>query len=180
MNDRFHRCPLPLPGLALVERQPIADQRGYLERLFCADTFAALGLAKPIIQINRTLTRTRGTVRGMHFQHPPHAETKLIRAVRGRVFDVAVDLRPDSPTHRRWTATELSATNLRGLFIPEGVAHGFLTLEPDSDVLYQIAPAFTPGHAAGVRWDDPAFAINWPDVPALMSPADAAYADYDD
>ena len=169
-----------IAGVVIVEAEPHPDARGSFARLHCPVEFAAAGLRFEPIQTSISTNPVRGTLRGLHYQNAPHAETKLIRAVRGRVFDVAVDLRPDSPTHRRWTATELSATNLRGLFIPEGVAHGFLTLEPDSDVLYQIAPAFTPGHAAGVRWDDPAFAINWPDVPALMSPADAAYADYDD
>ena len=101
-----------------------------------------------------------------------------MRVTRGRVFDVALDLRADSPTFRRWTAAELSADNLLALLIPEGVAHGFLTLEPDTDVLYQISPAFRPGHEAGVRWNDPAFAITWPAAPALMSERDAAYPDY--
>jgi dTDP-4-dehydrorhamnose 3,5-epimerase len=101
-----------------------------------------------------------------------------VRVTRGRVFDVVVDLRPDSPTHRRWIAEELSADNLMALYIPEGLAHGFLTLEAHTDVLYQIAPVYTPGHDAGVRWDDPAFSIEWPSAPELISPRDAAYPDY--
>jgi dTDP-4-dehydrorhamnose 3,5-epimerase len=169
-----------IAGVVIVEAEPHSDARGVFARLHCPDEFAAAGIPFQPAQTSLSTNPTPGTLRGLHFQKAPQAESKLIRAVRGRVFDVAVDLRPDSPTHRRWTATELSATNLRSLFIPEGVAHGFLTLEPDSDVLYQIAPGFTPGHAAGVRWDDPAFGIDWPGVPALMSPADAAYADYDD
>ena len=177
--SRFTILNTPIADLKIVERRQMGDERGFLARLFCSEELAAAGWRKSVAQINHTFTQRQGSVRGLHFQPAPHAETKLIHAVRGRVFDVAVDLRPDSPTHRRWTATELSATNLRGLFIPQGVAHGFLTLEPDTDVLYQIAPAFTPGHATGVRWDDPAFAIQWPFPPALMSPADAAYADYD-
>ena len=169
-----------IAGVVIVEAEPHSDMRGGFARLHCPDKFAAAGIVFAPIQTSISTNPTPGTLRGLHFQKAPHAETKLVRAVRGRVFDVAVDLRPDSPTHRRWTATELSATNLRGVFIPEGVAHGFLTLEPYTDVLYQIAPAFTPGYAAGVRWDDPAFAITWPGVPALMSAADAAYVDYDD
>ena len=168
-----------IAGVVIVEAEPHSDLRGRFARLHCPVEFAAAGITFEPVQTSVSTNPTAGTLRGLHFQPAPFAETKLIHAVRGRVFDVAVDLRPDSPTHRRWTATELSAANLRGLFIPEGVAHGFLTLEPDSDVLYQIAPAFTPGHAAGVRWDDPAFAIGWPIPPALMSPADAAYPDYD-
>ena len=169
-----------IAGVVIVEAEPHTDLRGSFARLHCPAEFAAAGIAFQPVQTSISTNPTPGTLRGLHFQTAPYAEAKLVRAVRGRVFDVAVDLRPDSPTHRRWTATELSATNLRGLFIPEGVAHGYLTLEPDTDVLYQIAPAFTPGHAAGVRWDDPAFAIDWPGNPALMSSADAAYADYDD
>jgi len=119
-----------------------------------------------------------GTLRGMHFQAAPHAEAKLVRVTRGRVFDVALDLRPDSPTHKQWVAEELSADNLMALYIPEGVAHGFLTLEADTDVLYQIAPGYRPGHDAGVRWDDPAFGIAWPEPPQLISARDAGYPDY--
>jgi len=114
----------------------------------------------------------------MHFQAAPHAEAKLVRVTRGRVFDVALDLRPDSPTHKQWVAEELSADNLMALYIPEGVAHGFLTLEADTDVLYQIAPGYRPGHDAGVRWDDPAFGIAWPEPPQLISARDAGYPDY--
>ena len=168
-----------IAGVVIVEAQPSADARGGFARLHCPEDFAAAGIPFAPVQTSLSTNPASGTLRGLHFQKAPRAETKLVRAVRGRVFDVAVDLRPDSPTYRRWTATELSATNLRGLFIPEGVAHGFLTLEPDTDVLYQIAPAHTPGHAAGVRWNDPAFAITWPIAPTLMSPADAAYPDYD-
>lgn len=116
----------------------------------------------------------------MHYQPAPHGETKLVRAVRGRMFDVALDLRRESPTYRQWTAAELTADNARALLIPEGVAHGFLTLEPDTDVLYQISPGFQPGHEAGVRWNDPAFAIAWPAAPSLISERDATYPDHRD
>ena len=167
-----------LAGVILVEAEPNSDARGGFARLHCPEDFAAAGIAFAPDQTSLSPTPPVVTLRGLHFQNAPRAETKLVRAVRGRVFDVAVDLRPESPTHRRWTATELSATNLRALFIPEGVAHGFLTLEPDSDVLYQIAPAYTPGHAAGVRWNDPAFAIAWPAAPQLISARDASYPDY--
>jgi dTDP-4-dehydrorhamnose 3,5-epimerase len=169
-----------IAGVVIVEAEPHRDERGGFARLHCPEDFAAAGIPFAPVQTSLSSNPHAGTLRGMHFQKAPYAETKLVRAVRGRIFDVAVDLRPGSPTCHQWLGVELSAANQRALFIPEGVAHGFLTLEPDSDVLYQIAPAFTPGHAAGVRWDDPAFAIRWPQVPALMSPADAAYADYDD
>jgi dTDP-4-dehydrorhamnose 3,5-epimerase len=168
-----------IPGVLVVEAEPRADNRGAFARLQCPDEFAAAG--RPFAPAQTSLSRNprAGTLRGLHYQPGPHAETKLVRCVRGRIFDVAVDLRAGSPTHRRWAGVELSAENLRGLFIPEGVAHGFLTLEPDSDVLYQIAPKYEPGHEAGVRWDDPAFGVAWPEAPALISPRDATYPDYE-
>ncbi|WP_374469825.1 dTDP-4-dehydrorhamnose 3,5-epimerase [Phenylobacterium sp.] len=169
-----------IPGVVVVEPEPRSDERGAFARLHCPEEFAAAGHPFTPAQTSLSRNPAAGTLRGLHYQPTPHAETKLVRAVRGRIFDVAVDLRPDSPTHRRWTATELSAENARALLIPEGVAHGFLTLEPDTDVLYQISPAYRAGHEAGVRWDDPAFAIRWPSAPALISPRDAGYPDYRD
>jgi dTDP-4-dehydrorhamnose 3,5-epimerase len=167
-----------IPGVVVVEADPGEDARGAFARLHCPDEFAAAG--HPFTPVQTSLSRNPhvGTLRGMHHQPGPLAETKLVRAARGRIFDVAVDLRAGSPTHRRWTAVELSADNLRAVLIPAGVAHGFLTLEADSDVLYQIAPAFQPGHEAGVRWDDAAFAIDWPASPQVISDRDAAYPDY--
>ncbi|MDB5442660.1 MAG: rfbD [Phenylobacterium sp.] len=167
-----------IPGVVVVEIEPRGDARGAFARLHDPAEFAAAG--HPFTPVQTSLSRNpqRATLRGMHYQAAPHAEVKLVRCVRGRIFDVAVDLRLDSPTHRGWTACELSADNARALLIPEGVAHGFLTLEPDTDVLYQISPGFEPGHEAGVRWDDPAFAIAWPEAPALLSPRDATYPDY--
>ncbi|HEY8618093.1 dTDP-4-dehydrorhamnose 3,5-epimerase family protein [Phenylobacterium sp.] len=170
--------PTEIDGVVIVDAEPRSDERGAFARLHCPDTFAAAGSAFAPAQTSLSRNPTAGTLRGLHYQPAPHAETKLVRAVRGRIFDVAVDLRPASPTHRRWTATELSAENLRALLIPEGVAHGFLTLEPDTDVLYQISPAYRPGHEAGVRWDDPAFGVAWPTAPILISARDAGYPDY--
>jgi dTDP-4-dehydrorhamnose 3,5-epimerase len=168
-----------IAGVVVAEIQPRSDERGFFARLHCPEEFAAAG--HPFVPAQTSLSRNphRGTLRGLHYQPAPHAEVKLVRCVRGRIFDVAVDLRPDSPTHRRWTAAELSAENARALLIPEGVAHGFLTLEADTDVLYQIAPKFEPGREAGVRWNDPAFAIAWPFPPMLISDRDAAYPDYE-
>ncbi|MBW8812013.1 MAG: dTDP-4-dehydrorhamnose 3,5-epimerase family protein [Caulobacterales bacterium] len=168
-----------LAGVFRVKAEPHLDARGGFARLHCPEEFAAAGIPFAPAQTSLSCNPHPGTLRGLHYQAAPHAETKLVRVTRGRVFDVAVDLRPDSPTHRRWIGEELSADNLLALFIPEGVAHGFLTLEAHTDVLYQIAPAYTAGHAAGVRWDDPAFGIDWPMAPALLSPQDAAYPDYD-
>jgi dTDP-4-dehydrorhamnose 3,5-epimerase len=167
-----------IAGVMVVDIEPRQDARGAFARLHCPDEFAAAG--HPFVPVQTSLSRNPhpGTLRGMHYQPGPHAETKLVRAVRGRMFDVALDLRAASPTYRQWTSAELSAENGRALLIPQGVAHGFLTLEADTDVLYQISPAFQPGHEAGVRWDDPAFAITWPTAPALISPRDATYSDH--
>jgi dTDP-4-dehydrorhamnose 3,5-epimerase len=167
-----------IAGVILVEIEPSEDDRGAFARLQCPDEFAAAGHPFEPAQTSLSRNPHPGTLRGMHYQPAPHAETKLVRAVRGRMFDVALDLRDDSPTYRRWISAELSAANARALLIPEGVAHGFLTLEPDTDVLYQISPGFQPGHEAGVRWDDPAFGIAWPAAPALISPRDATYPDH--
>jgi dTDP-4-dehydrorhamnose 3,5-epimerase len=167
-----------IAGVVVVDIEPHADERGAFARLQCPDEFAAAG--HPFAPVQTSLSRNpqAGTLRGMHYQPAPHAETKLVRAVRGRIFDVALDLRPQSPTWRHWTSAELSAQNGRALLVPEGVAHGFLTLEPDTDVLYQISPAFQQGHEAGVRWDDPAFAIDWPASPLLISERDLGYPDH--
>jgi dTDP-4-dehydrorhamnose 3,5-epimerase len=167
-----------IPGVVVVDIEPHEDARGAFARLQCPDEFAAAG--HPFAPVQTSLSRNphAGTLRGLHYQPAPHAETKLVRTVRGRMFDVVVDLRPASPTYRAWTSAELSADNGRALLVPEGVAHGFLTLEPDTDVLYQISPAFQPGHEAGVRWDDPAFAIAWPAAPTLISERDAGYPDH--
>jgi dTDP-4-dehydrorhamnose 3,5-epimerase len=167
-----------LAGVFRVKATPHRDERGAFARLHCPEAFAAAGVPFAPAQTSLSCNPHPGTLRGLHFQAAPHAEAKLVRVVRGRVFDVAVDLRPDSPTHRQWVAAELSADNLLALYIPQGVAHGFLTLEASTDVLYQIAPAYRPGHDAGVRWDDPAFDIAWPTPPQLMSERDASYPDY--
>lgn len=169
--------PTQIVGVVVVDMEPHADERGAFARLQCPAEFAAAGHPFEPAQTSLSRNPNAFTLRGLHFQPAPHAEVKLVRAVRGRIFDVAVDLRPASATYRQWTASELSAENGRALLIGEGIAHGFLTLEPDTDVLYQISPAFEPGHEAGVRWDDPAFGIAWPGSPALISARDAAYPD---
>jgi dTDP-4-dehydrorhamnose 3,5-epimerase len=167
-----------IAGVVVVDIEPHGDERGAFARLQCPEEFAAAGHPFSPAQTSLSRNPRLGTLRGMHYQSAPHAETKFVRVVRGRMFDVALDLRPESPTYRRWTSQELSADNARALLIPEGVAHGFLTLEPHTDVLYQISPAFQPGHEAGVRWDDPAFRIAWPAAPALISERDMGYPDY--
>lgn len=170
--------PSAIAGVVVVETEPHADDRGWFARLHCPDEFAAAGTPFVPAQTSLSHNRLAGTLRGLHYQAAPRAETKLVRVTRGRIFDVAVDLRPESPTHRRWTGLELSADNGRALLIGEGLAHGFVTLEDDTDVLYQISPMFEPGHDRGARWDDPAFAIDWPVTPRVISARDATYADY--
>ena len=153
--------PLPLPGLTLVDTAAFEDHRGAFARLFCAEELAALGM-RQIIQINHSLTRSPGALRGLHFQRPPKAEAKLVRCLKGRVLDVAVDLRAGSPTYRTWHAVELSAQNRRALFLPRGFAHGFQTLEADCELLYLHDECYCPEHEGGLRHDDPALGIPWP------------------
>ena len=167
-----------IAGVVVVDPEPVHDPRGAFARLHCPDDFARAGHPFSPVQTSLSRNTAARTLRGMHFQAAPKAETKLVRVVRGRAFDVCVDLRNDSPTHRRWVGVELDAERGRAVLIPEGVAHGFLTLAADTDVLYQISPAFEPGHGAGVRWDDPAFAIAWPEQPRVISERDATYPDY--
>ena len=149
----------PIEGLRLIERTPLADERGFLERLFCA---TELGFAKPIRQINRTLTRRRGSVRGLHFQRPPHAETKIVTCTRGRVFDVAVDLRKGSATFLKWYGVELAGTGNRSLLIPEGFAHGLQTLEDDCEMLYLHTADYDAEAEGGINAADARLGIAWP------------------
>ncbi len=167
--------------MAIVELEPHVDERGSFTRTFDAELFAAHGLEPRVAQCSVSFNRLAGTLRGLHYQTDPHEEDKLVRCTRGRIFDVAVDLRPRSPTHRRWVGVELSADGARCLFIPRGCAHGFQTLENCSEVHYQIAAAHSPEASRGVRWDDPAFAIRWPEPPGggrTMSQRDRGFPDY--
>ena len=164
-----------LEGVFLVEIEPIGDDRGFFARNFCRKEFAAAGLRTDVAQCNMSLNRRRGTLRGMHFQEPPMAEAKLVRCVRGSIHDVVVDLRPDSRTYCRWLSVELSGDNRRALYISEGFAHGFQTLSDDAEVHYVMFEFFSPGHAGGVRWDDPAFGIEWPLPDPIVSEKDRSY-----
>lgn len=159
---RFEFNPTPLAGLTLVQRTVIEDQRGFLSRFYCAEEFRAAGFGKPIVQINHTLTRKTGTVRGMHFQYPPHAEAKFVSCLQGEIFDVAVDLRRNSPTFLRWHGELLSADNRRSLLIPEGFAHGFQTLTEDCELIYLHTVAYHPESEGALNAVDPALAIRWP------------------
>lgn len=162
MTSRFTFHATPLAGLMLIRRNPIADERGLLERLFCVNEFAAAKISMPIVQANRTVTARKGTVRGMHFQHPPHAEVKLVSCLAGKVFDVAVDLRRGSPTLLRWHAEELSAENHKSLLIPAGFAHGLQTLQDGCELLYFHSAAYAAEAEGGIHPSDPKIGISWP------------------
>ena len=174
--SRFTITDLPLQGLKLVERQRASDSRGYFSRLFCADDLAVAGWHKPIAQINQTLTQSRGTVRGLHFQKPPHAEMKLVTCIKGSVWDMAVDLRKGSATFLKWHAQELSAVNCHALLIPEGFAHGFQTLEDDCELIYLHSAAYAADAEAALNAKDPALAIGWPLSIIEMSGRDASHS----
>lgn len=176
MNEaRFEFQEGELPGLKLVRRKPIEDARGSLVRMFCAEAFSASGFAPAISQINCTLTKRPGTVRGLHFQRPPHAEIKLVSCLRGSIFDVAVDLREHSPTFLRWQGVVLSESNQTSLLIPEGFAHGFQALEADCELLYlHSAPHHTEAEG-GLHPQDPALAIAWPLDVADLSDRDRSH-----
>jgi dTDP-4-dehydrorhamnose 3,5-epimerase len=170
--------PLPVAGAFAVDPERVADERGFFARTWCAEAFAARGLPAGFAQCSVSFNRLAGTLRGMHVQAAPHGEAKLARCTRGAAYDVLLDLRPGSPTRGRWTAQELTAENGRAVFIPEGVAHGFQTLADDTELFYQIAGAYRPEAARGVRWDDPAFAIAWPRPVACISARDRAWPAY--
>jgi dTDP-4-dehydrorhamnose 3,5-epimerase len=169
----------PLPGAWVIELEEIEDERGWFARTFDAEEFRSRGLTPDVVQCNASFNHRAGTLRGMHHQADPHGESKLVRCVRGAIFDVAVDLRADSPTCRDWHGVELSAENRRAFYIPAGLAHGFQTLTDDTEVLYQMGNSYVPGAARGVRWDDPAFGIEWPafDGERTISAKDASYPD---
>ena len=166
---------LALPDVRLVESEPRSDSRGSFARVFCADEFASHGLASAFVQANVSINHRRGIVRGLHWQRPPHAEVKLVRCTRGAIYDVVVDIRPDSPTHLRWVGVELSAENGRMMYVPEGFAHGYQTLTDLADVHYMVSCAYAPASEAGMRFDDPALAIAWPLEPGGISDKDAAW-----
>jgi dTDP-4-dehydrorhamnose 3,5-epimerase len=156
----FHE--LPLGGAYLVELEPHSDDRGSFARAWCREEFRAQGLATDFVQGNVSVNPEVGTLRGLHFQHAPHKEVKLVRCVRGAIFDVIVDVRKDSPTYLQWVGVELSPEALRMLYVPEDFAHGFQTLQPDSEVNYLVSAAYAPGAGAGLRYDDPELGVDWP------------------
>jgi dTDP-4-dehydrorhamnose 3,5-epimerase len=163
---------LPLAKAFLVKADRLEDDRGFFARTWCAREFAEHGLEPSLSQCSISFNKGRGTLRGLHYQAEPHAEAKLVRCTRGAVFDVIVDLRPASSTYLQHCALRLTADNRDAIYVPQGCAHGFLTLEDESEVLYQISSEHVPGAARGVRWDDPAFGIAWPIVPDVLAERD--------
>ena len=165
----------PLPGAFLVDLELLTDDRGFFARAYCQDEFAAQGLNTPLRQCSVSYNARKGTLRGLHHQTAPHEEHKLVRCTSGAIFDVVVDIRPHSRHYRRWFGTELSSQNRRAMFIPPGFAHGFLTLSAEAEVYYMISVPHAPEHGQGFRWSDPAFGIQWPFPPSVISARDAAY-----
>ena len=169
---------LALPGVFLIQPELHSDVRGWFARTWCEEEFAAQGLNPRLVQCNVSFNRRQGTLRGMHFQAAPHTEAKLIRCTQGAIWDVALDLRPASPTFLQHIGVELTAANRHALYIPEGCAHGFQTLIDDTEVLYQMSAAYAPEAARGVRFDDPAFDIEWPVADPIMLERDRTYPDF--
>lgn len=164
-----------LPGVFVIELERRADDRGFFARQWCVEEMARAGLDTRLAQMNTARSTAAGTLRGIHYQKAPHGEAKLVRCTRGAVFDVAVDLRPDSPTYRQWVGVELDAEQGRALYIPEGCGHGYITLTDDADLAYQASVPYAPSSATGVRYDDPALAIAWPVPVKVISAQDKGW-----
>jgi dTDP-4-dehydrorhamnose 3,5-epimerase len=169
---------LAVKGAYLIEPERLGDERGFFARVFCAEEMRERGLEHRVAQCSISYNQRAGTLRGMHYQAAPYGEVKLVRCTRGRAFDVVVDLRPESPTYLAWAGVELSAENRAQCYVPEGVAHGFVTLSDETELTYQISTPYVPEAARGVRWNDPAIGIEWPVAPEVMSERDQHYEDF--
>ncbi len=169
----------PVVGAHLIDLEKRGDERGFFARVFCRDEFKDHGLSADIVQINTSLSAQKGTLRGMHYQLAPSAETKVVRCIRGALFDVVLDLRPDSPSYGQWFGAELSAENRTMMYVPKGCAHGFLTLTDNTEAFYLVDNVYAPSLERGVRYDDPRFGIVWPDVPLEISQKDRGWPDFD-
>lgn len=169
---------LSIGGSYLLEPEAHADERGFFARTFCSKTFAGNGLNPNLRQCSISFNASRHTLRGMHYQNPPHEEAKLLRCTQGAAYHVILDLRAESENYLQWAGAELSAENRNMIYVPEGVAHGFITLQDATEIFYQMSECYSVESAAGVRWDDPAFDIAWPAEPAVISERDSGYADY--
>jgi dTDP-4-dehydrorhamnose 3,5-epimerase len=169
-----------LSGAYVIELQAIEDDRGFFARTFCRQELADHDLIGDVVQANMSWNKTRGTLRGMHYQYAPYQETKLIRCTRGSLYDVIIDLRPESPTFGEHFGVELSDRNRKALFVPRGFAHGFITLEDDTDAFYMVSQSYQPGSEGGIRWNDPRFGIEWPMKPVVISEKDANWPDFEE
>ena len=169
----------PLRGAYVIELEKHEDERGFFARSWCAQEFAAKGLDQHLVQCNVSFNKLKGTLRGLHYQLPPHAETKLVRCTRGALYDVIIDMRAESPTFLKWFGVELAATNYRMLYIPMRFAHGFQTLEDETEIFYQMTEFYTPDASRGIRWNDPRLGIVWPEADRTMSKKDQEYVDLD-
>jgi len=165
----------PLAGAYIIELEPFIDERGFFARMFCLNELSKIGFDRLIVQINHSMTRQKGAIRGLHYQVPPVCETKIIRCVQGAVFDVMLDIRNNSSTYLKWHGVELSKENMRMVFIPDGFAHGFQTLTDNAELIYHHSAFYSPEYERGLRFDDPALAINWPLPVSVISPKDQSY-----
>lgn len=172
----FHKT--PLQDAYIIEIQPIEDERGFFARAWCQQEFVTQGLNPHLVQCNVAYNHRQGTLRGMHFQNAPHAEVKLVRCTMGALYDVIIDLRPVSPTYKQHFGVELTAQNHKMFYVPEGFAHGYITLTDNTEVFYQVTQFYAPAAAGGVRWNDPAFGITWPTAVQVISERDANYPDF--
>lgn len=172
----FHKT--DLPGVFKIHLEPCSDDRGFFARSWCQKEFETQGLYKGPVQCNVSFNRRKGTLRGIHFQASPHTESKLVRCTKGAIYDVVLDLRAASPTYKNWIAVLLTAENRQMIYIPEGCGHGFLTLEDETEVFYQMSEFYHPESARGVRWNDPAFQIVWPEQVEVISDRDRTYPDF--
>jgi dTDP-4-dehydrorhamnose 3,5-epimerase len=170
--------PTALGDAYIVEPERRSDDRGFFARTWCQRAFTEQGLDANLVQCNVSFNHRQGTLRGMHFQLPPFAETKLVRCTQGAIYDVIIDLRPDSPTFQRWVGAELTAANGHALYVPKGFAHGFQTLTDNAEVFYQMSAFYEPGYAGGLRWNDATFKIDWPMAVTVIADRDRTYADY--
>ena len=168
-----------IPGVFEIHPELLSDERGFFARTWCQKEFKEHGLNPRLVQCNISSSRRKGTLRGLHYQSGEHAEAKLVRCTNGSICDVALDIRPESPTFRRWVAVILTAADRNMLYVPEGCAHGFLTLEDETEVFYQMSQFYNPESARGVRWDDPAFHIQWPGKPEVISERDRTYPNFE-
>jgi len=172
--------PLPLEGAHLIQLEKFSDERGFFARYFCKEEFKKTGLESEFVQVNNSLSRKKGTLRGLHFQRPPQAEVKLVRCIKGAIWDVIVDIRKGSKTYGKWVGAELNEENRDMMYVPKGFAHGFISLTEDSEILYMVSATYNPELEGTLRWDDPVHGIEWPIQPRVLSKKDQNATDWNE